>query len=142
MPEKNDTNVKGIKMTKQRAALLEILKNAEAPLTASQVHALYQQKDPAAWLSTTYRALETFTEKGLVNKTISMDDATATYEFNRHTHKHYAVCRRCKKMIDLECCPIKDLQVKTKDGSFHVTGHRLEVYGYCDDCYLGDPDSK
>lgn len=136
MPEKYDMDLKGIKITKQRAALLKVLENAASPLTASQIHALYRQKDPGAWLSTTYRALETFTEKGIVTKLISMDDATASYELNRHAHKHYAVCRGCKKMIDLECCPIKDLQVKTKDGSFHVTGHRLEVYGYCDDCYL------
>ncbi len=140
MPGKNDIDLKGIKMTKQRAALLEILKNEECPLTALQIHALYQQKDPRAWLSTTYRSLEMFTEKGIVNKSIPMDDATAKYELNRHTHKHYAVCRCCRKMIDLECCPIKDLQVKTKDGGFHVTGHRLEIYGYCDDCYPGNSE--
>ncbi len=136
MSEKNDIDLKGIKMTRQRTVLLEILESAESPLTASQIHALYLQKDPGAWLSTTYRALEMFTEKGIVNKLIPMDDATAKYELDRHTHKHYAVCRSCKKMIDLECCPIKDLQVKTKEGGFHVTGHRLEIYGYCDDCYL------
>lgn len=137
MPERDDIDLKGVKMTKQRAALLEILKSAESPLTASQIHALFQQKDPGACLSTTYRSLEMFTGKRIVNKAIPMDDATAKYELNRHTHKHYAVCRCCKKMIDLEYCPIKD-QVKTKDGNFHVTGHRLEIYGYCDDCYLGN----
>lgn len=136
MSEKCDIALSGIKKTKQRAALLEILEDAESPLTASQIHELYRQKDSCACLSTTYRTLEMFTEKGIVSKLISMDNATATYELDTHMHKHYAVCRGCKKMIDLECCPIEHTEVKTSDGSFHVTGHRLEVYGYCDDCYL------
>jgi Fur family ferric uptake transcriptional regulator len=125
----------GIKKTKQRLALLEILEAAPVPLTASQIHALYQQKDNDAWLSTTYRTLDMFTESGIVNRLIPMDSTNAQYELNRHEHKHYAVCSGCHKRLDLESCPLKDAELDTKKGVFHVTGHRLEVYGYCEDCY-------
>lgn len=125
----------GIKKTNQRLSLLEILEAAPEPLTASQIHALYQQRDKNAWLSTTYRTLDMFTENGIVNKLILMDSANAQYELNRHEHKHYAICSCCHKRMDLESCPLKEAELDTKKGVFHVTGHRLEVYGYCDDCY-------
>lgn len=125
----------GIKKTKQRLALLEILEGAAAPLTAAQIHELYRQKDKGAWLSTTYRTLDMFTENGITNKLIPMDSANAQYELNRHEHKHYAVCRGCNKRWNIESCPLEGAEIDTKKGVFHVTGHRLEIYGYCDDCY-------
>ncbi len=125
----------GIKKTKQRLALLEILENAESPLTASQIHKLYLEKDRGAWMSTTYRTLDMFTESGIVDKIIPMDSSNAQFELSRHEHKHYAVCRGCNKRWNLESCPLQGAQIDTATG-FHVTGHRLEVYGYCDDCYL------
>ena len=126
---------RGIKKTRQRAMLLEILEEADAPLTASQIHALYSQKDESAWLSTTYRTLDLFCEKGIVNKLIPMENSSAQYELDRHVHKHYAVCKGCQKVLGIETCPMESLDINTKEGVFHITGHRLEVYGYCDDCY-------
>jgi Fur family ferric uptake transcriptional regulator len=124
----------GIKKTKQRLALLEILENAESPLTASQIHELYLEKDKGAWMSTTYRTLDMFTECGIVDKTIPMDSSNAQFELSRNEHRHYAVCRGCNKRWNLENCPLEGAQIGAANG-FHVTGHRLEVYGYCDDCY-------
>jgi Fur family transcriptional regulator, ferric uptake regulator len=124
-----------IKKTKQRTILLEILEEVNAPLTASQIHELYRQKDPCAWLSTTYRTLEMFTRHSIINKFISQENSTALYELNRHEHRHYAVCKDCHKMWDIDECPMRDVKVDTKDGDFHVTGHSLEVYGYCSNCY-------
>jgi Fur family transcriptional regulator, ferric uptake regulator len=126
---------KNIKKTKQRTMLLEILEAAEVPLTASEIHSLYQQKDNKAWLSTTYRTLEILTRHSIVNKFMSLENSTALYELNRHEHRHYAVCKGCHKMWDLGDCPMKDVKLSAKNGGFHVTGHSLEVYGYCDDCY-------
>lgn len=125
----------GIKKTKQREALLEILEAADSPLSASQIHFLYCQKDKCACLSTTYRTLEMLNGHSIVNKIVSIENGTALYELNRHEHKHYAVCKGCHKMWDIEDCPMKDVKLATKSGDFHVTGHSLEVYGYCDDCF-------
>jgi Fe2+ or Zn2+ uptake regulation protein len=125
----------GIKKTRQRLALLRIMESADKPLSAATIHALCLEKDRDAWLSTTYRTLDMFTEKGIINKTIPLEEENAVYELNRHEHRHYAVCKGCQKMMDIECCPIGELQIKTKEGAFHMTGHRLEVYGYCEECF-------
>ena len=121
-----------IKKTKQRKALLEILETVRVPLTASQIHALYQKKEKSASLSTTYRILDLFCVRGITEKIISSESDSALYELSRH--KHYAVCRKCHKLWDLKGCPVKDIRLGCEEG-FHVTGHRLEVYGYCDECY-------
>jgi Fur family ferric uptake transcriptional regulator len=135
MPDDDCLALCGIKKTKQRLALLGILENAQSPLTAAQIHALYQRKDKDAWLSTTYRTLDMFTGCGIVSKLVPMDGLSAQYELNRHEHRHYAVCRGCNRRWDIESCPLEGTEIDTKKGVFHVTGHRLEVYGYCDECY-------
>lgn len=135
MDKKDYLAEENIKKTKQRTKLLEILQEANEPLTASQLHALYQRVDPDAWLSTTYRTLEMLTRHSIVNKFISQENGAALYELNVHGHRHYAVCKGCHKMWDINECPMKDLKVSTGEVDFHVTGHSLEVYGYCSDCY-------
>ena len=122
-----------IKKTKQRAMLLDILEEMELPLPAAQIHNLYLQKDPGAWISTTYRTLELFIEKGIVNKVMFLDNVQ--YELNRNEHKHYAFCKCCKKVMNLDNCPIENFPVNTQEGGFYVTGHRLEIYGYCEECH-------
>lgn len=126
---------KGIKKTKQRAILMDILNKMELPLPAAQIHSLYLKMDANAWISTTYRTLDLFTEKGIINKIIFLDQDQAQYEFNRHEHKHYAFCKGCKKVLNLESCPVENIALTTKKGNFFITGHRLEVYGYCEECY-------
>ena len=37
-------------------------------------------------------------------------------------------------MIPMENCPMESFIPKIKDKEFQVTGHNLEVYGYCKDC--------
>lgn len=125
----------GIKKTKQRAILMGILEETERPLPAAQIHSLYLKKDAKAWISTTYRTLELFTEKGIVNKLMFLDQDQAQFELNRHEHKHYAFCRGCKKIMNLDSCPLENIAMNTKKGNFYITGHRLEVYGYCEDCH-------
>lgn len=75
------------------------------------------------------------TRHSIVNKFISQENGAALYELNVHGHRHYAVCKGCHKMWDINECPMKDLKVSTGEVDFHVTGHSLEVYGYCSDCY-------
>ena len=52
------------------------------------------------------------------------------YEPASDVHRHYVVCLKCGKMEHINVCPVHDIKL---DG-FEVTGHRLELYGYCAEC--------
>ncbi|SHI23374.1 Fur family transcriptional regulator, ferric uptake regulator [Sporobacter termitidis DSM 10068] len=131
----------GLKKTKQRDAVVKILESAEAPLSAPDIYAQIEKDGQAVWLSTVYRILELFTEKGLVTKTPVLDGDMAYYELRRHDHRHYAVCVDCHKIVPIQDCPMTGFEPKISD-DFRVLGHRIEMYGYCKDCDKRNKSSK
>ena len=130
------TYPQGIKWTKQRKDVYEVLHQATEPLSAVQI---YQQiikegTDSNYAVSTIYRILSAFEDKNLITKTSWLDDGTLVYELNRGGHTHYAVCLECHKRIQLPSCPFAHMHLDRNTDEFTVTGHKLELYGYCKDC--------
>lgn len=127
----------GVKRTKHRKAILEILEQSETPLTAEEIFLTLKENHSSIWLSTIYRTLEMLTEKGVVRKSTLMGEDKARYELKKDEHNHRFVCVTCHKMIPLQDCPLKDFENKLKDKmDFDVTGHNLEIYGHCHECRL------
>ena len=52
------------------------------------------------------------------------------YELTVDRHRHYAICLGCHEMHSIDLCPLSDTHIS----NFTITGHRLELYGYCDKC--------
>ena len=125
----------GIKWTRQRKRVFDVLKEQQEPLSPVQVYQLVESDNEEIYApSTIYRILSTFEEKGLVTKSSFMDDGQVVYELNRGEHTHYAVCLECHKRIPLAHCPFAHLHMEGEAGDFRITGHKLELYGYCRDC--------
>ena len=138
--EKKMTYPAGLKWTRQRKCVYDILQKNTEPLNAAQI---YQQilispegSDAASTyaVSTIYRILATFEEKDLVLKETRPEDNNAVYELNRGGHTHYAVCLECHKRIALHDCPFAHLHLDAGTEDFTITGHKLELYGYCGEC--------
>lgn len=127
----------GIKSTRSRNAMLEILEKSEIPLTAEDIFFILKKKNASTCLSTVYRTFEMLTSKGLVIKSNILDDGKARYELNHMEHKHHVICVGCHKMISIGECPFSEFEkmLKKKIG-FDVIGHKFEIYGYCQDCKL------
>lgn len=126
----------GLKWTKQRKHVYEVLLAASEPLSAVQIYNRVERScgEDTYALSTIYRILTSFEEKNLINKTNWMGEGTVVYELNRGGHTHYAVCLECHKRIPLQSCPFAHVHMEEDAGDFTVTGHKLELYGYCKDC--------
>lgn len=117
---------KGLKCTRQRMEILTVLRNADAPVTAETIFSQLSRLS----LSTVYRTLEKFTEAGIVSKQIFGSGNEMYYELTFMKHRHYAVCLSCHRVRYLDGCPVKEIGMN----GFTVTGHRLELFGYCSDC--------
>lgn len=126
---------KGLKRTKSREAVMEALGKEHLPVTALYLFEELQKSEETIWLSTIYRVLESFIEKNAVIKSMPTDSTMAVYEWNRHTHMHYAVCVNCHTMLPIRDCPFEYVIPPVADGGFHIVGHNLELYGYCDTCF-------
>lgn len=126
----------GMKWTKQRKSVYRVLWESAEPLNAVQIYNLASQaaEGEEYALSTIYRILAAFEEKGLVEKTAWMGDGTVVYALNRGEHTHYAVCLDCRRRIPLQECPFAHIHLEHNAVDFTVTGHKLELYGYCGEC--------
>ena len=125
----------GIKKTKQRESLISILQNSTKPLSALEIYTIMKKQGDKIWLSTVYRIIENFLQNNIVLKSTLADSETALYELNRFEHKHYAVCIKCHKIIPIYNCPMEQFIPELSAKDFHVVGHKLEIFGYCKDCY-------
>lgn len=125
----------GLKKTIHRMAVINYLLAVELPITVEQIYRQLNEKGHQISLSTTYRMVETLTRKGIVQKTYSSRDKKSMFLFNRGTHVHHFICLACHQMIEIKNCPlVGTTKVLEKEMGLVVTGHQLEMVGYCATC--------
>lgn len=127
---------RGMKWTRQRKAVYDVLLQAGEPLSAVQIYNQTVKNDASEnyAVSTIYRILTAFEEKGFVSRSSWMGEGTQVYELERGSHTHYAICLSCHKHIPLHACPFEHVHLPESGGDFQITGHKLELYGYCKEC--------
>ncbi len=125
----------GIRYTKPRKLVFDLLNERELPVTVEHLYLELKGRDASISLSTVYRILEVFVEKELVIKSNHSDDNKALYELNRMAHRHRLMCLGCHKMMLIDGCPLEGYdKLLEKKTQFRITGHRLEIQGYCEEC--------
>jgi Fe2+/Zn2+ uptake regulation proteins len=124
----------GLKNTKPRQAISEMLEDANAPVSAEDINRILVEKGIKINLSTIYRSLELLESYGIVNKTV-ISEGKALFELTSDVHTHQIICTKCSKMIPVDLCPLSDLQQQIeKSTDFKITGHRIEIFGICSEC--------
>lgn len=132
---------KGIRITKHRHSILQVLQESKEPLSAEAIYSYLKRQGVSINFSTIYRNLDALIVKDLIIKTIL--EERAVYELNYNEHKHHVVCMKCKKIIAVACCPFEEYGKMIKEKlNFNVTKHKLEIYGYCADCDEEHNDEK
>lgn len=131
-----DTLVRvGLRNTPHRRMAYHLFLETEQPLSAEALFLQMKATDATVSLSTVYRLLEAFLEKGLIDKASTSEDGKSLYELASTVHRHHLRCLGCQRITVVEGCPLdryeKELEASTH---FHVTGHKLELTGYCADC--------
>ncbi len=125
----------GLKNTKSRSAILAILEQCAQPISAEQMFFELKEKNISANLSTVYRTLDVLAEKNLATKVNIAGDNRTLYDFNRMVHRHYLVCLGCNKIIPIDSCPLENYEkLLAKETNFLISGHKLDIYGYCPEC--------
>jgi Fur family ferric uptake transcriptional regulator len=124
--------LRGFRMTRERRAILEILRDAGKPLSAEEI---FEQVNGELALSTVYRTLDNLVRRGYLQQTLLNTDGRAVFELMGSLHRHYMVCLDCHRMFPLESCPVKDFRNRSAEKlDFEVVDHSLVLYGYCHDC--------
>lgn len=125
----------GLKNTKHRINILEILKCVDQPITAENIYQKLLNEKCSINLSTVYRTLETLFDKELILKHSVLNENRILFEYNNKVHKHYIVCKCCKRMFAIENCPLREYEKLLElETGFMIIGHKLSIYGYCPEC--------
>ena len=122
----------GLRMTRNRQKLVEVLMGSGRPLSADEIReaAGFASTD----LVTVYRNLEAFQSAGLLQR-IPLENGSQLFELtDLNDHYHHLICRECHKTERLEVCLGEQLSKKAKTLGYSQIAHVLEVYGLCREC--------
>ncbi len=123
----------GKKSTPQRKALLTALALQDKPASVEDIFVEVRDHHKTS-LSTVYRNLEWLFAQGLINKQ-GFPGEKARYSLKREHHEHTLVCIDCQKIVAITGCPLDSYAAEVgRRENFVVVDHRMEMYGYCQQC--------
>ena len=127
-------NVPGLRITNQRALIMDIIRRGQGHLDADEVYRRAREKHPRLSLSTVYRNLQTLKRLGLVEE-LHFDEAHHHYELKPPTEHHHLVCLSCGRVVEFEY-PLAQLVKKNiaEAKDFQITDSEIRLTGYCPRC--------
>lgn len=123
----------GLRVTRQRMAVLELLRERSEALSAQEVYLEFRSGGESIGLSTVYRALMSLEEAGLLD-TLQREGEQA-FRYCSPKHHHHLICTECNEVRELEAALVEEWVEKvSQTHAFDVTGHRADIYGRCSRC--------
>ncbi len=123
-----------VRQTKQRQAVIEVLRAARCHPDAAWIHAEVRKLQPSISLGTVYRTLDALVRDG-VAVTIKRAGGATCYDFCRTDENHYhAVCQHCGAIYDIDAHLVPALPDGALPAGFRITDVRLEFVGVCPSC--------
>ncbi len=120
------------KHSRQRDAVLELLKSVTSHPTADWLYWELKKDLPDISLATVYRNLKLLVEDGTIIE-IDVGDGQKHYDGNPHNHYHF-FCKSCRKVIDIPHLLLEEMEDTVGREGHKVDYHRVEFYGTCSEC--------
>lgn len=119
--------------TKQKVAILRVLKATDHHPTAEWVYGRVRQEISNISLGTVYRDLKSLIKEDEISE-VGIGGTQGRFDGTAENHYHFR-CRQCNRILDI-AEPVDreiDGRLAQKTG-LKVFGHRLEFQGLCNDC--------
>lgn len=128
---------RGIRLTRQRRMVLQVIESAPRHMDASEILDRAQKIDPDITRVTVYRTIDLLKRHGLIDELDLLHLRGHRHYYESHgprDHIHVA-CIRCGKVREFESELYEDLKRQiAHDCGIQITVARTEVGGLCDDC--------
>jgi Fe2+ or Zn2+ uptake regulation protein len=133
----NALRQRGIRLTRQRRVILQVMDAAEQHLDVDQILDRAQKISPEVHLVTVYRTIDLLKKEGLIDELDLLHLRGDRHYYETHgprDHIHVA-CLRCGKVREFESRLYEQLKQQiAQDCDIQVTVSRTEVGGICNDC--------
>src|SRR5579864_7217038 len=134
---KGSLREKGVRLTRQRSLLLELIDKSGEHLDAERLFQLAHERDPRLNRVTVYRTLKLLKQGGLVDELDLMHYGGDQHYYETRMKQEHAhvICLRCGKVEEFFGEPLQKLrrQIESHFG-FQILLARTEVGGYCAHC--------
>jgi Fur family ferric uptake transcriptional regulator len=125
---------RGLRLTRQRRAVLEAIAAAPSSLSATQVYDAARAGCPELGLTTVYRTLEVLTEVGALRRVHGSDHCESFVPASAE-HGHTVVCSGCGRATEFTACDMRDIaDAAARETGYSITGHFLQLSGLCARC--------
>ena len=135
----------GIRSTRQRELLFELLNNARKHLNADQLYELAKKRDDKINRVTVYRTLKVLKEEGLIDELdlLHFEGDQHYYETRLKREHAHLVCTKCGHVMEFFGSQLKEMKSQIEnDFGFKIKVMRTEIGGICADCQRSDPPTR
>jgi Fe2+ or Zn2+ uptake regulation protein len=92
---------------------------------------------PRVGRATVFRTMRILLEAGVLCR-VPFDDGSVRYRVSARGHHHHLVCVACGRVEDFTACDVAPLVARiARTTEYEIAGHRLELYGRCQQCRAG-----
>lgn len=131
---------RGVQVTAQRLAVLRAV-SRHPHCTADDVADEVRAKIGAISRQAVYNALALLAEKGIIRR-IQPAGSPARYEDRVGDNHHHLICRRCGKMVDVDCAVGDAPCLTAADASgYQIDEAEVIFWGTCPKCLAADRGS-
>lgn len=125
----------GSRTTKQRTAVVEVLRELDAFASAKDIHQALQQRQTTVGLTTVYRTLQSLVDINAVDALHMPSGETLYRHCETEHHHHHLVCTMCGRTEEIDGGPIESwAKQMAKSHGYELTGHEAEIFGICTNC--------
>jgi Fur family ferric uptake transcriptional regulator len=118
----------GVRVTRQREALVRVLTEAADHPDASELHRRAQVLDETVSLATVYRTLNVLEREGVIHR-LSLEDRGARFEVADPAHHDHIVDLDSGEIIEFRSDRIEQLQREiAAEMGYDIVHHRMELY--------------
>ncbi|AKK03627.1 Fur family transcriptional regulator [Corynebacterium epidermidicanis] len=126
----------GQRSTRQRAAVVEVLRDIDTFSSAKMIHHELVERKYKVGLTTVYRTLQSLVDINAVD-VLHMANGESLYRrCESSEHHHHLVCTNCGNTVEISGKVVETWADNTaKEHNFQISGHTAEIFGLCSNCH-------
>ncbi len=118
----------GVRITRQRMALLQVIAEAEDHPDANELQRRARAINTSVSLATVYRTLSALEQRGLVHRH-TFEGLSARFETANTPHHDHLIDVECGKIIEFQSAEIEAIQEQIAERhGYEIVNHKLELY--------------
>jgi Fe2+ or Zn2+ uptake regulation protein len=124
----------GYRLTEPRRAVATLIAGRQGHFTAADLEEDSRARHLPIGRATIFRALDLFTELGVVER-VDLPAGGHAYVPCEPVHHHHVICTNCGRATEIEDVGIGALlEAVKRETGYDVASHRLELFGLCPAC--------